>query len=265
MVYAAFILGVVNVVCISIPVLLWLFKGSKLDFRLTSEVFFRLLDNGESLFANAAIVPEKAAIKMIDVRVTLTKTDTPVKTYPLKVIAFGTKAPSKTPSAEHLFYTRSPYHYLPADQVVRPLWHCLLTHYSADFEGRFREFDNYLLEIEKQRRQQQQKASLASDLQKSVQAKIEESSAAIMEHVQLEPGKYRLVAEVVFQPRGGPLRRSMTKTTSSAITFSLDPKIRDHLREGLRRHLTARAGALLLRDNRSRDYPEYSPVDVREE
>lgn len=117
----------------------------KLEFRLTSEVFYRLTESGESLFPNAAIVPEGAPAKITRVDVVLDKTDSPTKSYPLKVIAFGTKERSLTPLAAHHFYSRSPYHYLAGDQVLRPVRHCLLGTYDTVIESQFRDFHRGLV------------------------------------------------------------------------------------------------------------------------
>lgn len=265
MLWVAFVLGIFNTALIAGPVLNWLFKDAKLDFRLTLEVFFRLIEEGETLFANAAIVPEGAAVKLTDVRLTLAKTDSPTKSYPVKVIAFGTKAPFSAPSADHLFYTTSPYHYMPENQVLRPVWHCVLDSYSRQIKEQFRTFDDFLLQLARRGSEAHKTGQTVADADKQVEAEISKRVVAIMEHVQLEAGTFRLSAEVSYQARAGRLRRRITKKAKSSIVFKVEEKIRADMKARLRVALLNIASNKLLGNSLRVGYPVYNPVDVREE
>lgn len=265
MLWVAFVLGIFNTALIAGPALNWLLKDAKLDFRLTLEVFFRLIEEGESLFANAAIVPEGAAVKLTDVTLTLTKTDSPTKSYPVKVIAFGTKAPSSQPSAQHLFYTKSPYHYMPENQVLRPLWHCVLGSYCKQIKEQFTAFDEFLLELARQGSKAQKAGQTIAGVDQQVAAEISKRVVAIMEHVQLEAGTFSLSAEVSYQARAGRLRRRITRKAKSSIIFKVEEKIKDDMKASLAPALLNIAYNTLLGKSLSVGYPEYAPVDVQEE
>ena len=265
MLWVAFVLGIFNTALIAGPALNWLLKDAKLDFRLTLEVFFRLIEEGESLFANAAIVPEGAAVKLTDVTLTLTKTDSPTKSYPVKVIAFGTKTPSSQPSAQHLFYTKSPYHYLPENQVLRPLWHCVLGSYCKQIKEQFTAFDEFLLEFARKESEAQKAGQTISGVDEQVHVEISKRVVAIMEHVQLEAGTFSLSAEVSYQARAGWLRRRITRQAKSSIIFKVEEKIKDDMKASLASTLLNIAYNTLRNKSFSVNYPEYAPVDVQEE
>ncbi|MBI1757187.1 MAG: hypothetical protein HYR64_08790 [Fimbriimonas ginsengisoli] len=185
----AIILSIVNVAVISVPLIIWLFRDCTLDFELTAETFFRLIDQGESLFAYGAIVPEGAAAKITDVTLRLVKIDDATKSYPLKVLAYGTRERSFGTSAEHYFYTRSPVHYLPVDQVYRPVWHCVLETYASAIEIEFREWENYLLGLKtKHADAPADDEDLKRKVEQEVEARRSSLISAVMDKVQLERG-----------------------------------------------------------------------------
>src|SRR6266496_2424122 len=54
----------------------------RLDARLTSDVFFRLIDHGECLFCNSVLLAFNGPVLITETRVTLKKTDHAVKVFP---------------------------------------------------------------------------------------------------------------------------------------------------------------------------------------
>src|SRR6267143_1336631 len=82
MVYFAFwtslILGLLKIIEFAVKAT----RFPRLDARLTSDVFFRLTDFGESLFCNAVLLSFNGPVLITNTRVTLTKTDSAVKVFP---------------------------------------------------------------------------------------------------------------------------------------------------------------------------------------
>src|SRR5260370_39741605 len=119
MVYFAFcsslILGVLKIVEVAV-------RGTRfprLDARLTSDVFFRLTELGESLFCNSVLLAFNGPLLITNTRVTLTKTDSAVKVFPFAVLLFGEKVKGSGPLAEHFFPTASSIKHIAALEPQR--------------------------------------------------------------------------------------------------------------------------------------------------
>src|SRR5258708_1256663 len=66
-------------------------RRPRLDVRLTPDAFFRLNDHGETLFCNTVLLAWNGPILITGTRAVLEKTDSPVKSFPFKVLEFGEK------------------------------------------------------------------------------------------------------------------------------------------------------------------------------
>ena len=164
-----------------------------------------------------------------------------------------------------MFYTQSPYQYLPKDQVFRPLWHCSLLASSEGIESLLREFDARLLQLRSNAQPNENTEEQMMPLLLELKDTMETTASAVMDRVQLEAGAYQLVAKVFYQPRGGPLRRSVTKFAISSIAFRIAENFREQYKQKLQVSLRQRARRHMIEGAPAYTYPEYQPLDILEE
>jgi hypothetical protein len=107
--WASLILTLIKIVEAIISAL----RQPSLNFSLTREVFFRLTEFGEALFCNPVLLAWNGPVLISSITAQLKKIDSPQKTFPLKVLAFGEKVRGQGPFADHYFHSKSPIAHIP--------------------------------------------------------------------------------------------------------------------------------------------------------
>jgi hypothetical protein len=241
----------------------------RLDARLTSDVFFRLTEFGESLFCNSVLLAFNGPLLITNTRVTLTKTDGAVKVFPFAVLWFGEKVKGSGPLAEHFFPTASSIKHIAALEPQRVLYMCAQQQYRDASQRAINEFRKQVLEYKQELLQSAAGAplsnqqSLQQDALRRLTGLVEHHLPGMMELVQLEAGKYKLLLQVDYRNPQPRILRSRTKTAQSSITFVIGSEIRDLFRVNLRQTLLQTATSLILDQQIFIPYPEYQPLEVK--
>jgi hypothetical protein len=100
-------------------------RRPRLDLHLTQDVFFRLIDAGECVFCNSVLLAWNGPLVIVDSTVKLEKTDSPTKTFPLKILQVGEKVKSTGPLPEHFFRSSSPISHVAESEPQRVLYLCV--------------------------------------------------------------------------------------------------------------------------------------------
>ena len=87
----AFVVSVFLAILKVIEWIMFFFKKSSLEIALTREVFFRILEKGESLYVNAVLIAYDKGTLITDVKATLKKINGATKEYELRVSDIGEK------------------------------------------------------------------------------------------------------------------------------------------------------------------------------
>ena len=150
MVYFAFwtslILAVLKIVQFAVRAA----KFPRLDARLTSDVFFRLNEFGETLFCNSVLLAFNGPVLLTNTRAILTKTDSVVKVFPFVVLWFGEKVKGLGPLAEHSFLTASSIKHVAALEPQRVLYMCVQQQYRDASQRAINEFRKQVLEYKQE-------------------------------------------------------------------------------------------------------------------
>lgn len=240
-------------------------RRPRLDLHLTQDIFFRLVDLGECLFCNSVLLAWNGPVVIVDSIVKLEKTDSPTKSFPLKVLQVGEKVKSTGPLPEHFFYSSSPISHVAESDPQRVLYLCVQEKYQDQSRRLVQEFQRKVLDfkqelIERASTGAEDPSQASQELARRVNQIVDETLPLMMEVVQLEPGHYRLTLEVQFKNPKSRFRR--ISKSRSAIAFAVASEVREVLRTALRQTLLVTATNLILDKQAPVVYPQYTPNEI---
>jgi len=239
-------------------------RKATFDIVLTREVFFRILQSGESLYANVVMVSYDDGALIEDVSASLEKKDGPNKRFSMQVAQFGEKFRDSEGIYNFSFHSTSPLSFVPPSSPQRQVFVCQHESYAGDTYRCFQQFDKDLLEIKERYSKGVSDPNSELHLLADVQAAVEEAMSSIMDKVQIEPGRYSLEIKATYRQKRRMLSTNFRKTSVSAVEFTVADYAREYLRSSLRRYLEARAQQIILDANEVAAAPQYNPEEVKE-
>ncbi|HUT59689.1 MAG TPA: hypothetical protein VNA25_17725 [Phycisphaerae bacterium] len=240
-------------------------RKATLEVVLTREVFYRLLDTGECLYANAVLVAYDSGALVQDIEALLTKRDGATKNFNLRIAQIGEKYRAPDGTYQFSFHSTSPLSFVPVNIPHRMVYICEQASYADATRTSFFEFSRRLSEIKVQ-----YEAIEAPDdntivqLRADVATLVDNSCSQIMDQMQIEPGKYELTVEVKYRQKGKMLPVFKRKSASSSVRFSVGHSAREYFRYMLRQYLDQRVRNVLFNQTDPTPAPEYTPQDIKE-
>ncbi|MFG1486111.1 hypothetical protein [Halobacteriovorax sp. RZ-2] len=241
---------------------------SKLDIRLSKEVFFRVSEWGESLFPNIILISRRKTSEIKSISFELKKVSKENSTSEHKFLVkpkyFGEKTKvDGVPIAENYFHTQSSLFFIPVDKPIRMVVLAIvdgseekfsktITDFKVAIEGFRDEYSNQTDEVDQE---------FINNLRTRADGIIKEYSSKILDIIQLKPGKYELTSSIEYKTLH---LLAMKRTSNSKISFTVEDGIRDNYRIKLEATLRN-----ILQDNISNkqstyNFPEYYPINVKE-
>lgn len=248
-----------------------LFKQPRLEIKLTREVFFRLNNAGESLFANAVLLAKSGIVEVRNISFSLRRTTGSKKVYDIKVLNIGKKINTNEVLAKHYFYTTSPINYVKDKKVTRQLYNSVLFEYSPKIIDKFTEFNKELNDyrnslLTKVEEIRNNPLGYQQQVLTEINSKVDKYTQETIALVQLEEGKYELVMSVEYSPLHWLSKIIPNKTSNSKITFKVEADFKEGYKDQLKLLLNATANNILFPENQLiQIFPEYQPKDVSEE
>ncbi|MDI6449495.1 hypothetical protein [Anaerobaca lacustris] len=241
------------------------FRKATLEVVLTREVFYRILDNGECLYANAVLVAYDAGALVQDIEAVLSKHNGATKTFTLRIAQIGEKYRASDGTYQFSFHSTSPLSFVPVNSPQRIVYICEQESYANATRSSFLEFHRRLWEI-KARYEPVQAAdeTMVMQLFQDLTALRDESCTEIMDQVQIEPGEYELTVKVKYRQKGKILPVSRNKSAMSSVRFSVMPEVREQFRYMLKQHLEIRIRNTLSNQTDPTPAPEYAPQNIQE-
>jgi len=272
MLYFAFWTSLILTVLKVIELISKFLKRSSLEFRLTREVFLRILnDAGECLYAHGVLVSHYGGVLIEDAKVKLKKQNGATKEFPLKIIQFGEK--KKTGETGYVFNSTSALLFVPKDKPQNLLYLCHQSNYAFQAIEKYNQFVWALnsLKMESESRipdlnpeDEDGRLKILSDVIDRKKSLLNDALGKIMDLIQIEPGDYKLTITIHYKPRGTFSQSSGIKTVSSSIKFKIEDNVRDFIRWQIQRALDIIADNILLNKSEHVPQPEYTPKDVEE-
>lgn len=242
------------------------FRKAKLEIALTREVFFRVLESGESLYANAVLVAYDSGALIQDITVSLTMINGATKTFGMRVAQIGEKFRDSTGVYQFSFHSTSPVSFVPPSNPQRQVFICEHENYSEDTRQCFQCFQQTLFQIKEQFSSlDNSDQNVGAQIAAQVAAAVDEAVTGIMDKVQIEPGKYSLSTTISYRQPGKFFPFVFHRSATSKVEFSVKGHAREYLRHSLREYLQGRARQVLLDQQIVLPAPQYEPSDIREE
>lgn len=243
-----------------------IFQKATLDIVLTREVFFRILESGESLYTNAVLVAYNSGALIQDLKVSLKKQNGATKTFTMRVAQIGEKFRTQDGVYQFSFHSTSPLSFIPPSNPQRQVYVCEHESYSDDTRQCFQRFQQNVFQIK------EWFGSIINpdpvvfgQLDTRVQTAVNDALMEIMDKVQIEPGNYTLYITITYRQKGKYFPFAYKKNASSKVKFTVKNYARDLLRHLLREYLLGRTRQIILNQQSILSAPEYLPADIYED
>ncbi len=241
----------------------------KLEVRLTKEVFFRLIEDGETIFTNAVFIARHGPIEIKNIKFTLNRTSGSKKTFTFAPKNIGNKVPNPpNPYASNNFWSKSCKTYLVENVPTHILFLSSLEEYSGSFrkvaDGFTSKVIDYQNELQgKLKEIQSNEDKYLQEINTKLSGIESDVGANLLKFVQLEPGDYELTADVEYSRISLKFFRKEAEA-SSKISFSVDDSFLGRYKNQLTRFLEATSRNILFNRDNHFTYPEYQPDNIRE-
>ena len=240
-------------------------RKATFEIALTREVFFRILETGESLYTNAVLVSYDTGALIQEINASLTKRNGATKTFTLRVAQIGEKYRTPEGLYQFSFHSTSPLSFVPPSNPQRLVFVCEHESYAGDTRQHFQRFQQNLYQMkERYSTITEVDQTVLVRLDQEVQESVEGAVTEIMDNVQIEPGKYTLLITATYRQQGKFLPVALRHTSTSKVDFTVKDFAREYFRYALREYLQGRARQVLLDQPMSVSAPEYTPADIRE-
>ncbi len=234
--------------------------------RLTRDLFFRLIDDGEALFCHAVLLARRGPVLISDVRLTLKRVgsaERAEKLFPIRVLRFGEKVQGTGLLAEHHFYSSSPLQYLPENAPLRAVYLGVQREYQNAQQNSIQDFVAKVLQLKTKHANASPSEALKAEVTTELSALIEEANQRMQRLIQLEQGDYELAIKVTYQAPGRRLWKRL-KTSESKIGFNVDEQRLANWKAQLADTLRISAINQLTDSNNPIKYPEFQPLEFQE-
>jgi hypothetical protein len=245
------------------------FQIPELDVRLTRDLYFRLIDDGEVVFCHAVLLARKGPVLIQNIELTLKRIgsrDRAEKSFPLRVTRFGEKVKGPGLTAENHFYSSSPLLYFSENEPQRAVYLGVQREYQS---AQQRAVQNFIAKVRELKARFSKSPTEPLDAEageralKDLQELINESYRQMISLVQLEVGYYELSAKVTYETPGFRLWKRRA-TSNSSIGFSVEEQALSNWKAQLSDTLRVQATNLLTDGNNFVRYPEFQPVEITE-
>lgn len=245
------------------------FKLPGLYVRLTSDLFFRLIDDGEAMFCHAVLLARNGPVLIQDIDLALKRKgnrEIAEKHFPLRILQFGEKVKGPALVAEHHFFSSSPLLYLSENAPLRAVYLGVQREYHPRQKRAVQKFTAKVNEIKRKYNQttdQPPEPEVAEQAVEELQAVIENSYQEMTGLIQLEAGEYEATVEVKYENPGSKLWKRSGRSRSS-ISFKVEDQplaewklqLNDLLRNAAKNGLTGSNDPII--------YPTFQPIEFSE-
>lgn len=247
----------------------FIFTKSKLDVALTREVFFRILEDGESLYANVVLVAYDTGALITKIIVKLSKVDGSKKEFPLRVAQIGEKYRTDDGGFKFYFSTSSPLWFVPENSPQRQIYLCEYASYADPTKNEFQQFQQNIQQI-KLKYPAPPDANIDpmgfSQFTADIENVVRTTLSNIMDKIQIEAGKYNLTLTVEYKQKGKHFPIFREKKACSQIQFEIENEARNYSKIQLTGYLQKRAFQILTGKYTEIEVisPQYKPTNIIE-
>jgi len=241
-------------------------RKPSLRIVVTREVFFRILDPGECLYANAVLVASDSGALITDLAAKLKKDGEASKNYSMRVAQVGEKFRDNDGDVKFSFTSTSPLAFVSESVPLRQVYICHHDTYANKAQSILFQFDKEILDRKRSLGDMSvQDSAYVADQLKEMKDLSDATAVKLMETIQIEPGEYTLSIEVKYNQKWKYIPKQSTKTASSSVQFKVEEWAREYLKSKLQESLFLRVTHQLgIASLDGYSAPQYNPVNVKE-
>jgi hypothetical protein len=245
------------------------FKVPELYVRLTRDMFFRLIEDGEALFCHAVLLARNGPVLIREINLKLKRKGNRAraeKLFPIQILRFGEKVKGPALLAEHHFFSSSPLLYLPENQPMRAVYLGVQREYHPRQRRAVENFAARIIALKSNYSQLSTEAidpEVAGRVLQELDGIINDSSREMVGLVQLEAGEYEVEIDVTYESPGSRLWKNRGRSNST-ISFTVEEQPLSTWKAQLNGVLRATAKNTLAGSDDRIVYPEFQPLEFSE-
>lgn len=185
-----------------------IFKRAKVNLIITNDIFFRLIFEGESLFANIIVVGENKLVRITDLKLKLeNQNDSRKITYKIRHV--GKSRETNSPFQDFSFYSTSISDFISPNESKTIVLHAIEEDKSTEINKAFNEFNSGVIALSKDfpkinlMSNEKQKNEKLGELLQKLQELREKCLTSIIQMIKINDGDYNLSVELTYKPLSG--------------------------------------------------------------
>jgi hypothetical protein len=240
-------------------------KPSRVTFTLTRDLFFRYLEEGETLFLNAVVGATDHPAMISNLSGTLRKSDGS-KSFTIIFQRFGQPTDRGNVIHDHYFFSSSPIDLIPVNTPIRRIYLCVLNEYLPQMEHASAHFRTEIARLAPGLQDALKQAAVGEQIVGSavvdeVKQLRQEYVQAYTDAVQLEQGEYRLTVSCSYHSPHQPPRKA--SSASSELVFKVVEPVKVRVRAGLEPVVNSIVSQIVFGKGIPYQAPVITPTDVQ--
>lgn len=243
--------------------------GPNLKIKLTRDLFFRYMDDGECFFLRPILLAERGniLINKIEGHLSFTRQGAD-KTFKIQFINFGhlIQNPNQV-LPDHFFLSKGPTNVLIKDSPFWAVYLSRLEKYGDKMQQQYRDWMQDLIKlipaVPFSPSPSDQEKEKINGIKNNLKKISEDYANKIFQLVQLEEGEYKIKIWVSFKSLDSILKKERV-STSNTLKFFIGNDLKQNLEKRIERYLFEKGEAALLNRNTAVSSVEYNPISIEE-
>jgi hypothetical protein len=238
-----------------------------LSVIITREVFFRILEFGESFYINSSFVSSdyNSLVTSISCKLCSTNPESrTIKTFDLEMLQLGEKFRKPDGSYGYAFDSTSPLSYFVKDYPVYKTIVFGFKDNKVDIQNQFMTFrtESYNL-LDRLKKSDLTEDENGDEIKQQLDNLVVTTAERIKNLIQTDYGNYKFCLEICYKQKNRFLQKYITKKTKSEISFNVDADVKVYLHRALNGYLE---DVIISHSDRNWQaiVPTYEPKDIYE-
>lgn len=183
-------------------------KKAKINLIITNDIFFRIINEGESLFAIIIIIGENKLVRIVDLNVNL-ENNKDNRKITFKIKRVGKNRETDSPFQDFSFYSTSVYDFISPNESKTLVLHAVENDKSTEINKAFLKFDSEVITLLKEVtnikliQEGKEKNDKQRELFQNLNKLREDCLTTILQNIKIVDGKYTLTVKLQYRSLGG--------------------------------------------------------------
>jgi hypothetical protein len=240
--------------------------GPSLTARLTRDIFFRFIPQGECLFLRPVLIAEHGNLLISKITAHLKRTGPGAeKGWDLEFLKFGEAINSDSQVESTFCYQSSgPIRFLAKGIPLQAVYLARPHGYGEAYAGLVKELNDKLVPIKIAASKEPADSEILNTLANQVLDLSKEYAEKLFDKIQLEAGKYQIHLEIEYRGISGLGSYINRSTPKTVLEFEIESNAREHVRGSLLSAIHKSSINFVTDSTSIVIFPEYNPINVTE-